>query len=211
MTRWVNGVFNSSGGRSRFGSGSATGSPPPPTRTPTPTGTRAHDAERAEVVGLLTSQRFCDLPPAQVWARLLDEDSDYLCFESAALARDLLDPCTKAEHIGRDQLTIHADRGTSMTSRTVAQLLADLGITRSHSRPHVSNDNPYSEAQFKTSSTPPPSPAASPTSATPAGSPTPRTHHPDNQLDQPTHTRNQRRPVSPGLTRSGSAMSVTPC
>lgn len=45
---------------------------------------------------------------------------------------------------------IHADRGTSMTSRTVAQLLADLGVTRSHSRPHVSNDNPFSEAQFKT-------------------------------------------------------------
>jgi putative transposase len=45
---------------------------------------------------------------------------------------------------------VHADRGTSMTSKTVATLLADLGVTRSHSRPHVSNDNPYSEAQFKT-------------------------------------------------------------
>jgi putative transposase len=47
-------------------------------------------------------------------------------------------------------LTIHADRGSSMTSKPVAFLLADLGITRSHSRPHVSNDNPYSESQFKT-------------------------------------------------------------
>ena len=45
---------------------------------------------------------------------------------------------------------IHADRGTSMTCKPVAQLLVDLGVVRSHSRPHVSNDNPYSEAQFKT-------------------------------------------------------------
>ncbi len=45
---------------------------------------------------------------------------------------------------------VHADRGTSMTSKNVATLLADLNITRSHSRPRVSNDNPYSEAQFKT-------------------------------------------------------------
>jgi putative transposase len=47
-------------------------------------------------------------------------------------------------------LTIHADRGSSMASKTVAFLLADLGVTKSHSRPHCSNDNPYSEAQFKT-------------------------------------------------------------
>ena len=45
---------------------------------------------------------------------------------------------------------MHADRGSSMTSKPVAFLLADLGITKSHSRPHVSNDNPFSEAQFKT-------------------------------------------------------------
>ena len=49
-----------------------------------------------------------------------------------------------------DQLTIHADRGSSMTSKPVAFLLADLGVTQSHSRPHVSDDNPFSEAQFKT-------------------------------------------------------------
>jgi len=47
-------------------------------------------------------------------------------------------------------LTIHADRGSSMTSKPVAFLLADLGVTQSHSRPHVSDDNPFSEAQFKT-------------------------------------------------------------
>ena len=48
------------------------------------------------------------------------------------------------------QLALHADRGSSMTSKTVAQLLADLGVHQSHSRPHQSNDNPFSEAQFKT-------------------------------------------------------------
>jgi putative transposase len=70
--------------------------------------------------------------------------------ESARLAEQLIAACATAENIPAGQLTLHADRGTSMTSRTVAQLLADLGVTRSHSRPHVSNDNPYSEAQFKT-------------------------------------------------------------
>src|SRR5208337_5062776 len=48
------------------------------------------------------------------------------------------------------QLTIHADRGSSMTSKPVALLLADLGVTKTHSRPHVSDDNPFSESQFKT-------------------------------------------------------------
>jgi putative transposase len=70
--------------------------------------------------------------------------------ESARLAEELLAACVTDEQIPDGQLTLHADRGSSMTSRTVAQLLADLGVTRSHSRPHVSNDNPYSESQFKT-------------------------------------------------------------
>jgi putative transposase len=48
------------------------------------------------------------------------------------------------------QLNLHADRGTAMTSKPVAFLLADLGVTKTHSRPHVSDDNPYSESQFKT-------------------------------------------------------------
>ena len=70
--------------------------------------------------------------------------------ESADLAEKLIaDTCAK-QAIGWDQLTIHADRGSSMTSRPVTFLLADLGVTQSHSRPHVSNDNPYSESQFKT-------------------------------------------------------------
>ena len=70
--------------------------------------------------------------------------------ESAELAERLLAETITREGVSRDQLTIHADRGSSMASKPVALLLADLGVTKSHSRPRVSNDNPYSEAQFKT-------------------------------------------------------------
>ncbi len=70
--------------------------------------------------------------------------------ESATLARDLIEASCQKQEINPDQLTVHADRGASMQSKMVALLLSDLGITKSHSRPHVSNDNPYSEAQFKT-------------------------------------------------------------
>jgi putative transposase len=70
--------------------------------------------------------------------------------ESASLAEELIAGTCAKENIQAEQLTLHADRGSAMTSKTVAQLLADLGVTKTHSRPHVSNDNPYSEAQFKT-------------------------------------------------------------
>ena len=70
--------------------------------------------------------------------------------ESAVLAEKLIAETAAKQGITRGQLTIHADRGSSMTSKPVALLLADLGVTQTHSRPHVSNDNPYSEAQFKT-------------------------------------------------------------
>ncbi len=70
--------------------------------------------------------------------------------ESAALAERLIAATCEKQEIVPGQLTVHADRGGSMTSKPVALLLADLGITRTHSRPHVSNDNPFSEAQFKT-------------------------------------------------------------
>ena len=70
--------------------------------------------------------------------------------ESSALAEQLIAEACKQQGIAPGQLTIHADRGSSMKSKPVAMLLADLGITKTHSRPHVSNDNPYSEAQFKT-------------------------------------------------------------
>lgn len=70
--------------------------------------------------------------------------------ETAELAERFIAETIRKHNVIADQLTIHADRGTSMASKTVALLLADLGVTKSHSRPHCSNDNPYSEAQFKT-------------------------------------------------------------
>jgi putative transposase len=70
--------------------------------------------------------------------------------ESAELAEAFIAETCAKEGICPDQLTLHADRGSAMTSKSVAQLLADLGVTKTHSRPHVSNDNPYSESQFKT-------------------------------------------------------------
>ena len=183
-------------------------------------------AERTAVLELLRAPRFVDLAPAEVYARLLDEQR-YLCSErtmyrileehqevrerrdqlrhphyaapellatgpnelwswditklggpakwtyfylyvildvfsrsvvgwmvahreSAGLAEKLIrETCTR-QGIAPGQLTLHADRGSSMTSKAVALLLSDLGVTKSHSRPHVSNDNPFSEAQFKT-------------------------------------------------------------
>ena len=70
--------------------------------------------------------------------------------ESEILAERLIRLTCQKQQIQPQQLTLHADRGSSMRSKTVALLLSDLGITKSHSRPHVSNDNPFSEAQFKT-------------------------------------------------------------
>jgi putative transposase len=70
--------------------------------------------------------------------------------EDAHLAEKLLADTIVKQNIGHGQLTVHADRGSSMASKPVAFLLADLGVTKSHSRPRVSNDNPFSEAQFKT-------------------------------------------------------------
>jgi len=70
--------------------------------------------------------------------------------ESAALASRLIADSVAKQAIAPGSLTVHADRGSSMTSKPVALLLADLGISKSHSRPHTSNDNPYSEAGFKT-------------------------------------------------------------
>ena len=70
--------------------------------------------------------------------------------ESAALAKKLIAQSCARQSILPGQLTLHADRGSSMTSKSVALLLSDLGVTKTHSRPYVSNDNPFSEAQFKT-------------------------------------------------------------
>jgi transposase InsO family protein len=180
--------------------------------------------ERAQVLALLNRPEYVELPPAQVWARELDEGrywcsertmyrilaaagqngerrrqathpaktvpqllatapgqvltwditklrgpnkgewyhlyaiidiySRYICGWTVEAAED----SRRAEELIRETIerngivpeTVHADRGTSMTSKAVSQLLIDLGVTRSHSRPKVSNDNPYSEANFKT-------------------------------------------------------------
>jgi putative transposase len=199
---------------------------PRPVRDPGPRPTPPNaltEPERAEVLEVLTSERFCDKSVAQTWATLLDEGT-YLCSMSSMhrilRAADAAGerrrqathpPRTKPElvatragqvwswditklrgstrgvyydlyvvldifsrfvvawtvaacedsDIAKEMLeqamgvhgipeAIHADRGTSMTSKPVAQLLVDLNVTRSHSRPRVSNDNPYSEAAFKT-------------------------------------------------------------
>lgn len=70
--------------------------------------------------------------------------------ESATLAERLIEQTCQKQQIQPEQLILHADRGSSMTSKAVALLLCDLGVTKSHSRPYVSNDNPFSESQFKT-------------------------------------------------------------
>ncbi len=182
--------------------------------------------QRREVLSVMHDERFTDLPPAEVYATLLDEGT-FLCSistmyrllrdkgevrerrdqlvhprygapellagrpkelwswditklkgprtwtyyylyvildvfsryvvgwmaayrESAALAAHLIEETCRRQGIARGQLTVHADRGPSMISKTVAMLLCDLGVTKTHSRPHVSNDNPFSESQFKT-------------------------------------------------------------
>lgn len=70
--------------------------------------------------------------------------------ESATLAKRLIAATAVKQKVDRDTLTLHADRGSSMKSKTVAELLIDLGVAKSHSRPKTSNDNPHIEASFKT-------------------------------------------------------------
>ena len=127
--------------------------------------------EKRLVLDTLNCQRFVDMPPAEVYATLLDEGV-YLCSirtmyridvfsryvvgwmvaprESAELAGKLISETIRKQEADPTTLTIHADRGSSMKSKCVAMLLSDLGVTKTHSRPHVSNDNPFSESQFKT-------------------------------------------------------------
>ena len=70
--------------------------------------------------------------------------------ESSELAKKLISETIRRQEADPSHLTIHADRGSSMKSKPVALMLSDLGVTKTHSRPHVSNDNPFSESQFKT-------------------------------------------------------------
>ncbi len=70
--------------------------------------------------------------------------------ENAALAKVLIAEAVAKQGIARDQLSLHMDRGGPMRAKPFAFFLADLGVTKSYSRPHVSNDNPYSESHFRT-------------------------------------------------------------
>lgn len=70
--------------------------------------------------------------------------------ESSELAKQLIAETARKQSIQPEQLTLHADNGSPMKGKPLSQLLVDLGITKSHNRPHTSNDNPFSEAQFKT-------------------------------------------------------------
>jgi putative transposase len=70
--------------------------------------------------------------------------------ESAAVAQELIGACCEKQGVTRGQLTIHADRGSPMVAKSTALLYVDLGVAKSHSRPHTSNDNPYSESNFRT-------------------------------------------------------------
>ena len=124
----------------------------PPTVRPELLATRPNQVWSWDITKLLG-------PAKWTWFYLytiIDIDSRYVPgwllarAERALLAERLLADTIAHQHVDRGQLTIHADRGSSMASKPVAFLLADLGVTKSHSRPHCSNDNPYSEAQFKT-------------------------------------------------------------
>jgi putative transposase len=87
---------------------------------------------------------------------LLDVFSRYVVgwlledFESALLAEQLITESCRKQAITDDQLTLHADRGPAMIAKSLSQCLLDLGVAKSHSRPYTPDDNPYSEAQFKT-------------------------------------------------------------
>ena len=109
----------------------------------------------------LWSWDITKLPGPTKWCRfhlyvILDVFSRYVVGwmvadrESSTLAEQLIKQTCERQGIRPGQLTLHADRGSSMRSKTVALLLADLGVTKTHSRPYTSDDNPYSEAQFKT-------------------------------------------------------------
>lgn len=126
--------------------------PHPPERRPRTPGhepepvveLRYHEAEGADDVVVVPPLRLPDVFSRHVVSWMVAPR------ESAALAERLIATAGARQGIRAGQLTVHADRGAAMTSKPVALLLADIGVTKTHSRPQVSNDNPYSEAQFKT-------------------------------------------------------------
>ena len=126
---------------------------------------RSRNAMKPELLatgpGQLWSWDITKLKAAEKWSYyylyvIMDVYSRYVVGwmvahrESTELAKTLISECCQKQEIIPGRLTLHADRGSSMTSKGVGELLMDLGVTKSHSRPYVSNDNPYSEAQFKT-------------------------------------------------------------
>ena len=122
---------------------------PAPRRTPEPRPSprRAlRPSERHEVIEVLHSERFCDQAPAQIVAALLQEGI-YHCSartmlthrESGELAAELLEQTYHKQGVDPEQLTVHADRGSAPTSKTLKQMMIDLGVKRAHSRPRVSN------------------------------------------------------------------------
>lgn len=157
----------------------------PPAPRPAPPN-KLSAAERQHVLMVLRSREYCDLAPAQVAGPergvyyelyvIIEIFSRYVvgwtvaAAETGELAESLIRQCLTTQGVGREQLTLHADRGTSMTSKPIAQLLVDLGVARNHSRLHVSNDNPYSAANFKTMKYCPAFPARFAPSSTPATS-----------------------------------------
>jgi putative transposase len=172
-------------------------------------------------------------PTAWAWYHLsviLDVFSRYVVGwmvaprESAVLAERLITASCARQGILRGQLMLHADRGASMTSKPVALLLANLGVTKTHSRPHVSSDNPYSEAHCKRSSTGRISPSAlapskmpapiaptsfsgtTPSTATRVSDSTPRTMC---TVVSPMRTARTARPSSPPPTRRRPTDSST--
>ena len=119
--------------------------PTPGSRQPHQTPARALDrTERERVLDMLASPRFLDRSPGEVVGWMVAKR------ENAALAARLIEQSCLKQHIQPQVLTLHSDRGAPMTAKCTAQLLADLGVTRSLGRPQVSDDNPFSEAQFKT-------------------------------------------------------------
>ena len=134
----------------------------------------AGERRRQRVHPVYTKPELLALAPNQVWTwdiTKLKGPAKWTCFhlyvildifsrhvvgwmiaqrESALLAEQLIAHTVERHRIEPGMLTLHADRGASMRSKPVADLLADLGVAKSHSRPHVSDDNPYSESQFKT-------------------------------------------------------------
>jgi len=112
--------------------------------------------KRIELMDKILRSRSRELSERAILYVILDIFSRYVVGwmvayrESAHLAKRLIEQTVERQQIEPGKLTLHADRGSSMTSKPVAFLLAELGVTKTHSRPHVSNDDPYSESQFKT-------------------------------------------------------------